>query len=87
MLNRDLCYELNKEIEFFAQEFAKKYFCDEDGLFTGEIHFVEDSFSDELNYNLYVNDCYFSLQDMFYALRYDIPKEVLFEWYDHQIDA
>ena len=84
--DRWMCYKLNNDIQLFAEAFANKYFCDESGMFDWEIWFVEDSHADELNYNLYVNDCYFSLQDIFYALWYNIPYDMLMEWYDYNSD-
>lgn len=81
-MDRDLCYSINKVIEDFTSRFVKKYFLDEDPEMKIDIHFVEDSMSDELNFNVFINDYYFSLQDIYHALRYDIPWDIIEEWYD-----
>lgn len=78
-MDRELCYKLNKLIDEVASKFAEKYFSDASKV---SMFFVEDSFSDELNYNIFINDYYFSLQDMYHALRYDIPWEVIDERYE-----
>ena len=82
MDDRWYCYHLNKTIEAIAQRFAEKYFLAEDPEIKLDIHFVEDSFSDELNYNVFINDYYFSLQDIYHALWYDIPFDIIDEWYE-----
>jgi len=81
-MDRDLCYLLNKSIDKFAERFVEKYFLAEDPDMKIDIHFVEDSMSDELNYNVFINDYYFSLQDLYHALRYDIPWEVIDKRYN-----
>ena len=81
MMDRDLCYLLNKQIEWVAERFVEKYF-----ETTANFYFVEEHMFDELNYTLYVNDYYFSMQDVYYALRYDIPRDVIDEWYDKSLE-
>ena len=83
---RDPCYSLNNNIETFMWIFLEKYFAGEDWKFEWEFSIVEDSSSNELKYNLFVNDMYFSLQDIYYALRYDIPLEILEKWYWERTD-
>ena len=81
MMDRDLCYLLNKQIEWVAIRFVEKYF-----ETNADFYFVEEHMSDEMNYNLFVNDYYFSMQDIYYALRHDIPWEIIDEWYDKTTD-
>jgi len=78
-MDRELCYKLNRIIDDMASRFAEKYISDVGKI---SIYFVEDSQSDELNYNVFVNDYYFSIQDIYHALRYDIPWEVIDKRYN-----
>ena len=41
---------------------------------------------DELSYNFQIWAYFFSLQDIYYAMWYDIPEKILFEWYDEAIN-
>lgn len=81
-MDRDLCHLLNKSIDKLTERFVEKYFKDE----KVDIHFVEDSMSDELNYNVFINDYYFSIQDIYYALRYDIPFDIIDQRYTDSTD-
>lgn len=85
MMNRDLCYLLNNTIDQVAERFIEKYF--NDRQIPADFYFVEDHLSNEMNYTLYVNDYYFDMQDIYYALWYDIPFDILDERYEHQLDA
>ena len=70
---------MNDNIANFVMAFIYKYFF-EDGVFDGELYFVEHE-SDSLHFNLYVNDYYFALDDIYTALWYDIPWETLEQRY------
>lgn len=85
-MDRDLCYLLNKNIEKFAERFADKYFLSKDPELKLDMYFIEWEHSDDINYNLYINDYYFSIDDIFHALWYDIPFEIIDERYDLRSD-
>ena len=79
MIDREFCYRLNKNVELLVERFAEKYFDD-----FPTITCVEEE-SDALKTNFYFNeDMYFNVDQMYTALWYNIPKEVLFTWRDIQ---
>jgi len=79
LMDRDLCYRLNKNIELLVQRFAEKYWDD-----MPEITCVEE-WSDQLHWNYYFNqEIYFNVVQMFTALWYNIPRAMLFAWFDIQ---
>lgn len=84
-MNRDLCYALNAQIEALAQVFIEKYFLVDDPELKISTYRVEEA-SDMLSYNCYINDYYFSIDDMYTALWYGIDPDTLFDWYDIQAD-
>ena len=79
MNTRELCYKLNKQIDKLAEEFVKKYFWGDPELKI-TLYRVEDK-SDDLSYNLYINEYYFPLDVIYTALCYDIDGDILFDWY------
>lgn len=81
VMKKDLCYRVNDHLEQLAQVFIDTYFWTD---IETEGWFVEWG-DDELRYNLYVNDYYFTISDVFTALWYNIPSEILWEWYDQWI--
>lgn len=83
MKNRELCYSMNRMIDKLATRFMEKYFSEPDLKIT--LYWVEVE-SDELSYNLYINEYYFPLDVIYTALWYDVDEEVLFERYDQWSD-
>lgn len=75
---------LNASILDIATAFRDKYFSYEDWS-KQDIDEI-DRREDELSYNFQIWDYFFSLQDIFYAMWYDIPEDVLFKWYDEAIN-
>lgn len=79
MIDREFCYRLNKNVELLVERFAERYWDD-----TPEIRCVEPE-EWELKCNYYFNDeIYFNVDQMFTALWNNIPKEILFAWWDIQ---
>ena len=78
MIDREFCNRLNKNVELLVERFAEKYWED-----IPEIHCVEGD-DDKLKYNYFFWDIHFNIDDMYTALWYDIPKCVLFSWWDIQ---
>ncbi|MDO4714306.1 MAG: hypothetical protein Q4B28_06815 [bacterium] len=70
-------------IDKLATRFIEKYFSEPDLKIT--LYWVEVE-SDELSYNLYINEYYFPLDVIYTALWYDVDEEVLFERYDQWSD-
>lgn len=78
MIDKEFCYRLNKNVELLVERFANRYW-DE----TPTIRCVEDD--ETIHWNYYFNeDIHFSLEEMYTALWYGIPKEILFTWWDIQ---
>ena len=78
------CIALNESINTLVLSFRDKYFKynDEDKADIECIDWRED----ELSYNFQIWAYFFSLQDIYYAMWYDIPEKILFEWYDEAIN-
>lgn len=76
------CELLNNQIKETALDFIKTYFLDEDGEFHGDCYCVEWSYDDLLNTNFFINDYFFTIDEIYTALRYNIPREVLSAWHD-----
>lgn len=82
-VNRNWCKKLNDISNDVALAFVHKYFWDEaTDSFQGDLYWVENQEFD-MHMNLFINDYYFSLDSIYHALWYDIPKDELFQWYDH----
>lgn len=81
--NRDVCYKINSELEHMFQLFADTYYQLEDYEDCYHIELVDHE-SDELHYNVNINDEYWSADEIFTALWYDIPKTILFAYYDQR---
>ena len=74
---------VNESINTLVLSFRDKYFKynDEDKADIECIDWREDEL-----YNFQIWDYFFSLQDIYYAMWYDIPEKILFEWYDEAIN-
>lgn len=83
-MNKDLCYTLKNQIDKLAEAFMQKYFSGDPELKI-TCYRVEDQ-ADTLSYNLYINEYFFCLDDIYTAIWYDIPFEVLTDWYDHRVE-
>ena len=83
-MEQKLCESLNESINTLVLSFRDKYFKynDED---KADIECI-DRREDELSYNFQIWAYFFSLQDIYYAMWYDIPEKILFEWYDEAIN-
>ena len=78
------CIALNESINTLVLSFRDKYFSyGEDDK--ADIECI-DWREDELSYNFQIWAYFFSLQDIYYAMWYDIPEKILFEWYDEAIN-
>lgn len=78
-MNREICNALNRHIDILAQVFIRAYFSDDSELKITTYR-VEGR-EDELSYNCYINDYFFSIDDMYTALWYEIDRDTLFDWY------
>lgn len=78
------CIAVNESINTLVLSFRDKYFTYDDGS-KSDIECI-DWREDELSYNFQIWDYFFSLQDIYYAMWYDIPEKILFEWYDEAIN-
>lgn len=82
-VNKDFCKKLNDTINDVALAFVHKYFWDEKtNNFQGDLYWVEHK-ENQLHYNLFINDYYFSLDTIYSALWLNVSRDELFEWYDH----
>ena len=83
-MEQKLCESLNKSINTLVLSFRDKYFSygDDD---KADIECI-DRREDELSYNFQIWAYFFSLQDIYYAMWYDIPEKILLEWYDEAIN-
>ena len=71
-----------KATEKLVKEFIQTYYTDEEG-YTADYYLIW--WRDRLHpWPLEVNDRYRSLDSIYEALLHQIPKDVLFEWYDYQ---
>ena len=78
MIDREFCDRLNKNVELLVERFAEKYW---DEMPT--ISCVEED--NEMHWNYTFNDSiHFTTEEMFSALWYNIPKVILFAWWDIQ---
>lgn len=79
MIDREFCYRLNKNVELLVERFAEKYWED-----MPTITCLEEE-SDMLKTNYTFNDeMHFNTDEMYTALWYNIPKAILFAWWDIQ---
>lgn len=77
--NKDHCYKLNNEIKRFIYNFLEQWYDYPD------IHIIWES-SDSLNYSIFVNDLYISLDDIFTCMWYSIPYEAYIHYYSEQVE-
>lgn len=82
--NRIKCLQLDIVIEQLVKQFINKYYTYEDWSKSEAdcIDWEEDS----LSYNWNIGDEYWSIDDMYTALYYDIPSKILFKWYDIRLE-
>ena len=67
------CLQVNNAITWMADEFWKKYY--------GDYRIVWiDRREEDLHYNLQVNDDFRNIDEIYTALRFDIPEKVLFDY-------
>lgn len=79
MIDREFCYRLNKNIDLLVERFAEKYWDEMPTITCVEWE------SGTLRYNFYFNEeIHFNVDDMFTALWNNIPKAMLFAWWDIQ---
>ena len=75
------CLTLNNAILYTADEFWKKYYWD-------DFQMVRIDWEDDcLHYNLQINDDYRNIDEIYTALRYDIPKKILFEYKEKSLES
>ena len=74
------CLQVNNAITRLVDKFWKKYY---DWDFQIQRIDWED---DRLHYNLQINDDYLNIDEIYTALWYDIPKKILFKYYDERLD-
>ncbi len=67
---------LEREIENFKFNFLTKYFKE-----ATDVYWV----ADEVGGVLFVNDYFFSLQDMMDFIKYGYPVKKMFEYYDYRL--
>ena len=74
------CLMLNDSIYILVNEFVLKYY-EEDA------HVIRiDCDNDCLHYNLQINDDYWNIDEIYTALRYNIPEKILFKYLDDRLD-
>lgn len=74
------CLQVNNAITWLVDKFWKKYY--------GEDFKIEriDREDSTLHYNLQINDDHRNISDIYTALRYNIPRETLFEWMEKTVE-
>lgn len=83
-LGKAYCFRLDRAINTVVLQFRDKYFTYDDWSVTQPD--CIDWESDRLSYNWQLGDYFFSLSDIYTALWYDIPEDILLEWYDATVD-
>lgn len=82
-MNKDYCMEclqVNNAITRLVDSFWKKYY-------NGDFQIQRIDWEDDcLHYNLQINDEYRNIDEIYTALWYDIPKKILFKYYDERLD-
>jgi len=74
------CLTLNNSILYMTNEFWLKYYWD-------DFQMVRIDWEDDcLHYNLQINGDYRNIDEIYTALWYDIPKKILFKYYDERLD-
>ena len=74
------CLTLNNSILYLVDEFWKKYYGDDFQMSRVERQ------DEELHYNFEMNQGYWNIDEVYTALWYDIPKKILFKYYDERLD-
>lgn len=74
------CLMLNDSIEKLVNEFTLKYYGE-------DAHIIRIDWEiDCLHYNLQVNDEYRNIDEIYTAMWYDIPKKILFQYYEERFE-
>lgn len=74
------CLQVNDAITRLVDFFWKKYY-------NGDFQIQRIDWEDDcLHYNLQINDDYRNIDEIYTALWYDIPKKILFKYYDERLD-
>lgn len=81
---RKFCIRLDEQIGDVVDLFVDRYFTYED--WSQPDAECIDWESERLSYNRQFGDYFFSLSDIYTALWYDIPQDILLEWYDATVD-
>lgn len=84
ILNQAHCNTVNTSIKLLVDKFVEKYYTYSDWS-KNEPDCV-DRKDEDLSYTWNIGDEYRGIDDIFTALRFDIPKKILFDWYDLQVD-
>lgn len=74
------CLQVNNAITRLVDTFWKKYY-----NWDFQISWI-DREDDCLHYNLQINDDYWNIDEIYTALWFDIPKKILFKYYDERLD-
>lgn len=77
-----LCVRLDERVEQMCEIFVDKYFWED-----ADMHVVWSGLPWIMSWPLFVNDYYFSLEDVYVALWYDIPLECLTKYQDYKDDV
>lgn len=84
ILNQAHCNVLNATIKILVDQFVEKYYTYSD--WSRNEPDTVDREDEELSYTWNIGDEFRSINDIFTALRFDIPKKILFDWYALQLD-
>ena len=74
------CLQVNNAITRLVDKYAKTYYWEEFQI--QRIDWEDDC----LHYNLQINDDYWNIDEIYTALWFDIPKKILFKYYDERLD-
>jgi len=74
------CLTLNNAILYLVDEFWKKYYDWEFQMSRVEWQ------DEELHYNFEMNQDYWNIDQVYTALWFDIPEDILFEWKEYSLD-
>lgn len=77
-----LCVRLDERVEQMCEIFVDKYFWE-----NADMHVVWSGLPWIMSWPLFVNDYYFSLEDVYAALWYDMPLECLTKYQDYKDDV
>ena len=75
------CLQVNSAIAYLVDNFWKRYYKD-------DFQIVWIDWRDEdLHFNLQINDEYRNIDEIYTALWFDIPKKVLFDYYEARLNG